>query len=136
MRQPLEMMDSLTAAASERSRNELKSRDVQSVGRDARSTSSEMVPLPVAGEPHPSSMLYAYTVMGVTERSRREKHEPHFAPQSGWYKPGIMTPGSLRDREEMREASIPYSVVVLRRRGARIPATELLRCEPATGRLI
>jgi len=36
----------------------------------------------------------------------------------------------------MRQAAIPCSVVVLRRRGARIPAAELLRAEPAAGWLL
>lgn len=36
----------------------------------------------------------------------------------------------------MREAALPCTVVVLRRRGVRIPAAELLRAEPPAGLLL
>jgi hypothetical protein len=62
--------------------------------------------------------------------------EPCFAPGSGWYQTGQMSPGSLRDREAMRESALPEIVVVLRRRGARVPAAELLRTEPPAGLLL
>jgi len=61
---------------------------------------------------------------------------PSFGPGSGWYQPGQMTPGSMRDREAMCEAAFPCSVVVLRRRGFRIPTTALVVSEPPTGWLL
>lgn len=61
---------------------------------------------------------------------------PNFEPGSGWYRTGQMTPGSLRDREAKKAAALPAAVVVLRRRGERIPAAELLRAEPPSGFLV
>lgn len=40
------------------------------------------------------------------------------------------------DRKEMHKAALPCTVVVLRRRGQRIPAAELLRHEPPSGLLL
>ena len=52
---------------------------------------------------------------------------PTFAPASGWYRPGTCSPGSSGERQEMRAAALPGTVVVLRRRGERIPTEQLLR---------
>lgn len=52
--------------------------------------------------------------------------EPSFGPGSGWYVRGQCGPGSLYDRQEMRKAAIPCTVVVMRRRGLRLSARELL----------
>jgi hypothetical protein len=40
------------------------------------------------------------------------------------------------ERQAMRAAALPATVVVLRRRGARIPAAQLLRAEPPSGLLL
>lgn len=61
---------------------------------------------------------------------------PTFGPGTGWHRPGQYSPGSMVDRQAMREAAIACSVVVLRRRGERLPAAELLRSEPPAGFLV
>lgn len=61
---------------------------------------------------------------------------PTFGPGTGWHQPGQYSPGSMADRQAMREAAVPCSVVVLRRRGERISAAELLRNEPPDGFLV
>jgi hypothetical protein len=66
----------------------------------------------------------------------KQSATPIFAPGSGWYRPGQWSPGSDRDRAAKLEAAIPCTVVVLRRRGARIPVAELLRTEPPSGFLV
>jgi hypothetical protein len=63
-------------------------------------------------------------------------HAPSFGPHSGWYRPGTSTPGSLVEQAQMRLAALPCTVVVLRRRGARISAADLLRQEPPSGLLL
>lgn len=62
--------------------------------------------------------------------------EPTFSPGSGWYRAGQWTPSSDTARKAMREAAVPATVVVLRRRGVRIPAAELLKAEPPSGLLL
>jgi hypothetical protein len=61
---------------------------------------------------------------------------PTFGAASGWYRAGQSAPGSLADRAAMRLAALPATVVVLYRRGARIPVGELLRAEPPSGWLV
>lgn len=61
---------------------------------------------------------------------------PTFGPGSGWHQLGQYSPGSAVDRKAMREAAFPCTVVVLRRRGERIPASGLLRAEPPSGFLV
>jgi len=61
---------------------------------------------------------------------------PSFEPGSGWYQVGIMTPGSMNDRQGMREAAILTTVVVLYRRGQRMPAAQLLEQAHPTGLLL
>jgi hypothetical protein len=61
---------------------------------------------------------------------------PTFGSASGWHRPGQWSPGSLTDLNAMREAAIPCSVIVLRRRGVRIPAAQLLKTEPPSGWLL
>ena len=61
---------------------------------------------------------------------------PYFGPASGWHRLGQWSPGSHADILAMREAAIPATVVVLRRRGVRIPPAELLRTEPPAGMLL
>lgn len=73
-------------------------------------------------------ILYSYTGMQL--------QHPTFEPGSGWYRTGQMAPGSLRDREAMHAAAIQCTVIVLRRRGQRIPAAEILRTEPPSGLLL
>lgn len=72
--------------------------------------------------------------MGIS--AAREGIPPSFGPASGWYRPGVTSPGSLGDRAAMREAALPAMVIVLRRRGVRIPAVQLLRTDPPSGLLL
>lgn len=50
-----------------------------------------------------------------------------FGPATGWYEPGQAAPNSDADRQAMRAAALPMTVIVLYRRGERIPAAQLLR---------
>lgn len=66
----------------------------------------------------------------------RQPLPPTFTPRSGWYRPGLYAPGSARDLQAMAEAAIPATVVVLRRRGVRIPPEQLLASEAPSGLLV
>jgi hypothetical protein len=66
----------------------------------------------------------------------RTQIPPHFGPGSGWVEPGPWSPSSDQERKAMREAALRATVVVLYRVGRRIPATQLLRQEPASGWLV
>lgn len=72
----------------------------------------------------------------VCAGTRRASIPPIFAPGSGWYVPGQHSPSSATERLAVLEAAIPVTVVVLRWRGERIPAAELLRTEPPSGLLV
>lgn len=61
---------------------------------------------------------------------------PHFGPSSGWYQPGQYGPTSAVAKQEMRKAALPATVVVLRRRGVRIPTWDLLNSDPPAGLLL
>lgn len=61
---------------------------------------------------------------------------PSFTPGSGWYQPGQAAPESPQDRAGMHEAALLTTVVVLYRRGMRIPAAELLDAPHFTGLLV
>jgi hypothetical protein len=62
--------------------------------------------------------------------------KPYFAPGSGCHQAGQCSPGSIVNCGEMHKAAFPCTVVVLYRRGARIPAAELLKQEPPAGFLV
>jgi hypothetical protein len=61
---------------------------------------------------------------------------PSFTPGSGWYKPGSWAPGCDADRDGMRAAAFPCTVVVLRRRGVRLTPSALLLTDPPSGLLV
>lgn len=66
----------------------------------------------------------------------RQPIPPTFGPRSGWHQPGQWSPSSQMERNAMRTAALPCTVVVLRRHGVRIPAAQLLRTEPPAGLLL
>jgi hypothetical protein len=61
---------------------------------------------------------------------------PSFEPGSGWYRPGPWSPSAPAEYDGMRTAAWPATVVVLRRRGVRIPAAELIEGPGARGLLV
>jgi hypothetical protein len=67
----------------------------------------------------------------------RRSLPPRFEPGSGWHPSrGHHTQMSLGERQAMRKAAFLATVVVLRRRGERIPAVELLGGQPPSGWLV
>jgi hypothetical protein len=80
--------------------------------------------------------MMALEVRGEVCAGTRRVIEPTFGPGSGWYPSSSAAPSSVQDRRELREAALPATVVVLRRRGERIPAAQLLRTEPPSGMLV
>lgn len=67
----------------------------------------------------------------------RQPISPSFEPGSGWYRPsGQWAPGSLHDAEARTRAAWPCTVVVLYRRGTRIPGAALLKQDHLSGSLL
>ncbi|MCC2632129.1 MAG: hypothetical protein K0S48_15 [Ramlibacter sp.] len=80
--------------------------------------------------------MMALEVRGEVCAGTRRPIAPTFGPGTGWYPSAAAAPGSVQDRRELRAAALPATVVVLRRRGERIPAAQLLRTEPPSGLLV